>query len=140
MKKRAASRSKGLTACDDALQRLLEGAPIVHSHVGLDFSKITAGVVSYEAGFDRGYLKKSRSAHLPILAKIAAIRQGGKKSTSYSVSQRQKYLDAKLLEVERRLLETISQRNLVLAQNLQLWERIKELEDAVGERKVIPIG
>ena len=71
--------SKGLAACSNALERLLEGRPIVPAHVGLDTSKITAGIVSYEAGFDRGYLKKSRRAHLPLLAKITASRQGGGK-------------------------------------------------------------
>lgn len=48
---------KGLAACEIALERLLEGRAIVPAHVGLNFSKITAGIVSHEAGFDRGYLK-----------------------------------------------------------------------------------
>lgn len=140
MNELATNRSKGLAACEAALERLLEGRPLVHSHVGMGISKITAGVVSYEAGFDRGYLKRSRSAHLPLLAKIAAARQDRTNSVSQSISQMQKTLEARLLEVERRRLEAINQRNQVLSQNLQLWERIKELEGVVGERKVISIG
>lgn len=50
--------SKGLVACEEALQRLLDGVPIVSQHVKLDISKLTASIVSFEAGFDRGYLKK----------------------------------------------------------------------------------
>ncbi|SFP19592.1 hypothetical protein [Pseudomonas borbori] len=67
---------KGLGACEEALQRLLVEKPVVPEHVGLDLSKLTASIVSLEAGFDRGYLKKSRKAHLPILAKIEACRAG----------------------------------------------------------------
>lgn len=140
MNKSTTNRNSGVAACEAALQRLLEGRPIVASHVGLDISKITAGVVSVEAGFDRGYLKKSRSAHLSILAKIAAVHQKEKKSLSYSVLQRQKSLETKLLEAERRMLEAINQRDFVLAQNLQLWERVKELEGFAADRKVISIG
>ncbi|QWV19266.1 hypothetical protein KQ248_08070 [Stutzerimonas zhaodongensis] len=140
MNELATIRSKGLAACEAALKRLLEGRPLIHSHVGMDVSKITAGVVSHEAGFDRGYLKKSRSAHLPLLAKIAAVRQGGSKSVSHSISQRQILLEGRLLKVESQMLEAINQRNLVLVQNLQLWERIKELEGVVREKKVISIG
>jgi hypothetical protein len=65
---------RGLLECEEALQRLLEGRPVVAEHVGLSRSKITASIVSFEAGFDRGYLKKSRNAHLPILARIEAFR------------------------------------------------------------------
>ena len=136
MNELATIRSKGLAACEAALKRLLEGRPLIHSHVGMDVSKITAGVVSHEAGFDRGYLKKSR----PLLAKIAAVRQGGSKSVSHSISQRQILLEGRLLKVESQMLEAINQRNLVLVQNLQLWERIKELEGVVREKKVISIG
>lgn len=66
--------SKGLGACEEALQRLLAGKPVVSEHVGLDLSKLTASIVSLEAGFDRGYLKKSRKTHLPLLAQIEAVR------------------------------------------------------------------
>ncbi|MGP5285049.1 hypothetical protein ACTXNJ_28235, partial [Pseudomonas helleri] len=76
--------SKGLVACEEALQRLLDGVPIVSQHVKLDISKLTASIVSFEAGFDRGYLKKNRKQHLPILAKINASRSAANKSPSSS--------------------------------------------------------
>ena len=80
--------SKGLGACDEALQRLLIGKPVVPEHVGLDLSKLTASIVSLEAGFDRGYLKRSRKSHLPIIAKIEACRveasKGGGSSSGKS--------------------------------------------------------
>lgn len=131
---------KGLAACEIALERLLEGRAIVPAHVGLNFSKITAGIVSHEAGFDRGYLKKTRRAHLPLLAKIAAVRQGDAKSVSQSVLHKHKALERKILEIEERMLAIITQRNQVLTQNLQLWERIKDLEGAVINRKISTIG
>lgn len=68
------STGKGLDACEAALQRLLNGKPIRPEHVGLELSKLTAGVVSFEAGFDRGYLKKARQSHQAIIAKIEAYR------------------------------------------------------------------
>lgn len=47
----------GLRACEEALTRLMKGEPVVSKHVGLSLKKITASIVSLEAGFDRGYLK-----------------------------------------------------------------------------------
>lgn len=82
------SMSGGLLACEEALQRLLDGKPVVPEHVGLELSKITASIVSLEAGFDRGYLKKSRKAHLPILAKIEASRAEANKSSGSSSSKK----------------------------------------------------
>ena len=40
--------SKGVGACQEALQRLLDGKPFMPEHVGLDLSKLTASIVSHE--------------------------------------------------------------------------------------------
>lgn len=79
--------SGGLIACEEALQRLLVGKPIVPEHVGLNLSKLTASIVSLEAGFDRGYLKKSRKAHLPLLAQIDSARAEACKGSSSSTAK-----------------------------------------------------
>ena len=139
MRSLVSNSSKGVAACEGALERLLEGRPVVPAHVGLDPSKITAGVVSYEAGFDRGYLKKSRLSHLPLLAKIAAARQGAAKTVSASLVHNQKVLRNNLLESEERLRTAIAQRDQVLSQNLRLWERIKELEGELRQGKIVSI-
>lgn len=98
------------------------------AHVGLDLSKLTASIVSREAGFDRGYLKKSRSAHLPLLARIEAFRVEASKDSGSSNAKRVERLEGKLALFEKELEMVRAQRDRVLSQNLQLWERVRELE------------
>lgn len=120
----------GVIACEEAFKRLVEGVPVVPGHVGIDSSKITAGIVSVEAGFDRGYLKKSRKAHQPLIAQIEAYRAEadsaiGVRSPRVQAIKRAK---DKLASIEEELKLALEQRDLVLMQNLQLYERIRELE------------
>ena len=122
------SSSKGLVACEEALQRLIENRPHVAEHVGLKLSKITAGVVSVEAGFDRGYLKKSRKQHLPILAKINDCRIASHDTARQYADGTARSLREKLAKSEIDLSTVRRQLDQVLAQNLQLWERIRTLE------------
>lgn len=128
--------SKGIGACEEALQRLLDGKPFVPEHVGLDLSKLTASIVSLEAGFDRGYLKKSRKAHLPILAKIEACRAEANKGCGSSNDKSIKHLEDKVVLLEKELAMVSSQRDRVLTQNLQLWARVRELELAERQNKL----
>lgn len=127
--------SKGVGACEEALQRLLDGTPFVPEHVGLDLSKLTASIVSFEAGFDRGYLKKSRKTHLQILAKIEAYRADASKCCGKSNDKSIKRLEDKVVLLEKELAIVSSQRNRVLTQNLQLWARVRELEIAERQNK-----
>lgn len=127
--------SKGVGACEEALQRLLDGKPFVPEHVGLDLSKLTASIVNLEAGFDRGYLKKSRKVHLSILAKIEACRAEADKGSGPSNGKSIKRLEDKVVLLEKELAMVSSQRDRVLTQNLQLWERVRELELAERQNK-----
>lgn len=127
---------RGLLECEEALQRLLEGRPVVAKHVGLSRSKITASIVSFEAGFDRGYLKKSRNAHLPILARIEAFRAEANRGGSHSNTKKIDSLEDKLDALATELATVRAQRDRVLTQNLQLWERVRELE--LAERQIKP--
>ncbi|HEJ1290742.1 hypothetical protein JET96_14170 [Pseudomonas aeruginosa] len=120
--------NKGLITCEEALQRLLDGKPVVSMHVGLDLSKLTASLVSLEAGFDRGYLKKSRKSHLPLLARIEAFRVEARKDSGSSNTKRVERLEGKLKLLEKELEMVRAQRDRVLSQNLQLWERVRGLE------------
>lgn len=120
----------GLIACAEALQRLLTGKPNVSAHVGLDLSKLTASVVSLEAGFDRGYLKKSRTSHLPLLAQIEAVRSKTKNGISSNGKQLRK-LEKNIARLEDELARAHEQRGRALVQNIKLWERVRELERAV---------
>lgn len=117
----------GLALCQEALQRLIDGGPVVSEHIGLDLSRITASIVSLEAGFDRGYLKKSRASHLPILARIEACRMEANNESHVSRRKETK-LESKLAQLNEELVMVTSQRDRVLAQNLQLWARIREFE------------
>lgn len=120
--------SKGLGACEEALQRLLVGKPVVPEHVRLDLSKLTASIVSLEAGFDRGYLKKSRKAHLPLLAQIEAVRAEASKGTGSSSVKQIRQMESRLAVLEKTLSIAQMQRDNVLAQNMKLWQRVRELE------------
>lgn len=120
--------SKGLGACEESLQRLLAGKPVVPEHVGLDLSKLTASIVSLEAGFDRGYLKKSRKTHLPLLAQIEAVRAEASKGVGSSSGKQIRQMESQLAELEKTLLIAQMQRDNVLAQNMKLWQRVRELE------------
>ncbi|WP_406820062.1 hypothetical protein ACJA3S_22595 [Pseudomonas sp. KnCO4] len=119
----------GLIACAEALQRLLIGKPNVSAHVGLDLSKLTASIVSLEAGFDRGYLKRSRKAHLPLLAQIEAVRNKTNKGFASGGNQLRQ-LEKKIVRLEEELARAQEQRDRVLMQNIKLWERVRELEKA----------
>jgi hypothetical protein len=122
------SLSKGLIACENALQRIVDGKPFVPVHVGLCLSRLTASIVSFEAGFDRGYLKRSRKAHLPLIARIDALRAAAIKGTAPSQAKSTENLERKLALSEKELSLVRAQRDRVLTENLQLWERLRVLE------------
>ena len=124
--------SKGVSTCEEALQRLLVGKPVVPEHVGLDLSKLTASIVSLEAGFDRGYLKKSRKAHLPLLAQIEAVRAGANKGTGSLCSRQIRQMESQLAALEKTLSIAQIQRDNVLAQNMKLWQRVIDLERSMA--------
>lgn len=123
---------KGVGACEEALQRLLIGKPVVPEHVGLHLSKLTASIVSLEAGFDRGYLKKSRKAHLPLLAQIEAVRAEASKGAGSSNGKQIRQMESHLTTLEKTLSIAQMQRDNVLAQNMKLWQRVRELERSMA--------
>lgn len=124
----AGGRGEGVIACEAALQRILDGKPFVSDYVGLDLSKLTASIVSHEAGFDRGYLKRSRKAHFAILARIEAARSRSDKVSTSSHYKRIEVMKNKIERLERELAIACEQRDRVLTQNLQLWNCVKGLE------------
>ncbi|WP_087105344.1 hypothetical protein [Halomonas citrativorans] len=125
-------RGSGIAACEDAFERLIAGEPVVAAHVGIDDSKITAGVVSVEAGFDRGYLKKGRVSHRPLIARIEARREEHAQSED-SLRNRLRRADAKAQVSRSEVTDIQRVLDKVLIQNLVLVERIKELEDELKQ-------
>ena len=124
----------GLAACVEAFERLLLASPIVTEHVGLPSTKITSGVVSVEAGFDRGYLKAARSSHQALIARINAHRASGGNSSSSPDLSNQKHLSAAKAQIEKLEIDlevALDQRDAVIAQNCQLHERLRILEQTL---------
>ncbi len=133
------AQGEGIKACEVAFERLLAGKPEVPAHVGIDPSKITRGIVSVEAGFDRGYLKKNRPSHKALVARIEAhgaeigkSNEGQREQLRRAKNKAQAAIDSK---AEMKL-----QLDKVLTQNLMLVERVRELEDALKKyQNVTPL-
>lgn len=127
----------GVLECEEAFDRLVRSCPRISEHVGLPPQKITAGVVSVEAGFDRGYLKSGRSKHQPLIAKINSFRErGGVDETSLKVGKIKGQLHSaslKVAKLQQELELAIFQRQAVIAQNIQLHERVRLLELKINE-------
>ncbi|CAI8922771.1 transposase [Pseudomonas sp. IT-P258] len=118
----------GVKICESAFERLKAGLSVTPAHVGIDGSKITAGIVSVEAGFDRGYLKKSRKSHMSLIARIEACRAECR-TTSNSKALQIKSAQNKAGKAVAELEQARDQLYQVLSQNLQLVERVRELEN-----------
>lgn len=118
----------GVDKCREGFERIKAGVPRVAAHVGLDPTKITAGVVSVEGGFDRGYLKKDRTRHQALIAEIEAYRKSHGTASSSKALQIKRANDKAAnaiadLEIAR------SQLYQVMTQNVQLVERVRHLEE-----------
>lgn len=124
-----------LERCEKALERLLSGQPHISDHVGVKYEDITPAMVSIEAGFDKGYLKRSREYHLPLIARIDALKRGAGFSTS--TANKKKLERAKALAEKRRLeVDRLSEvMDKVLTQNLMLVERVRDLEKELTRYK-----
>lgn len=117
----------GLQTCVEAFERLKAGSPHVKSHVGLSRERITAGIVSVEAGFDRGYLKKARPAHRALIAQIESYRDSAPaQNASQAVLLKRAVRKADLAREE--LSQMQERLSVVLIQNMQLVERVRFLE------------
>ncbi|EKT4451421.1 hypothetical protein QEL87_002733 [Pseudomonas putida] len=120
--------SDGVKACVEAFERLKAGKPHVAAHVGLDGTKITAGIVSFEAGFDRGYLKKKRPSHQALIAQIEAFRTSFGNLASSKTLQIKRAND-KVVKARSELEVAQEQLYQVMTHNIQLVERVRLLED-----------
>lgn len=129
----------GIQLCEEAFERLKAGKPRDPAHVDLPKSKITAGIVSVEAGFDRGYLKKSRRVHMPLIAAIEAYRSESE-AVSVTSAVKAKRAQVKADKAINELEQVQAKLNAVLIQNMQLVERVRELETKLKrDRSTSPI-
>lgn len=117
----------GVKACEAALQRLLDGTPQIAGHVGIQSNEITSAMVSVEAGYDKGYLKRARAPHKALIARIDNLKLNADKSSCDNKKQLRKAL--KKSEAYREEAEEAKAiMNKVLTQNLMLMNKVRELE------------
>lgn len=126
------AKKNGLQRCEEAFNRLMLGQPNLSDHVGVKSEDITPAMVSIEAGFDKGYLKRSRDYHLPLIARINAT----KTSAAPIASSAKDKLDRATRLAEKRSAELKELKlvmDKVLSQNLMLLERVRELEQEINK-------
>ena len=132
-----AMKGSGVKLCEEAFERLVAGRPEVDKHKGLPKSKITKSIVSVEAGFDPGYLKKGRKLHVPLLARIEAV-QGEQDSAEAVAAERVRRANMTVQKARSELEIMREQRNAALTQNLQLHARLLGLEKKMPSLSVTP--
>ncbi|MBA35527.1 MAG: hypothetical protein CMI14_08855 [Oleispira sp.] len=123
------SKVSGVEACYEAFDRLKQGKPTLEKFIGITSDKITASVVSQEAGFDSGYLKKKRPSHQGIITLIEKYRCESKSTTlsKAEVIRREKQKTVKYkekLELTQNLLEQALAREILLVSKLRDLESL----------------
>ena len=120
------SMSKGLIMCREALERLKNGKPNNDLFKGVP---ITASIVSQEAGFDSGYLKKSR--HAEFIDEISAVKENldGQKK----VIARKKYekVERGAIAAESDAKRYKKMLDDALTREIRLIRRVRELESDI---------
>ncbi|MGI2014544.1 hypothetical protein [Shewanella oncorhynchi] len=129
------SHGNGLDECYEAFERLKAGRPNLERFAGITPDKITASVVSQEAGFDSGYLKKKRLNHQGIIALIDFFRTENK-STTLSKMEAIRREKEKSVNYKERLLEIELLLEQSLARELLLACKINELEGLLYQSKL----
>ena len=122
----------GLDKCFEALGRIKANNPLESKFVDLPRNKVTAAVISQEAGFDSGYLKKKRPQHQPIISLIESYRSS---DTGSTLSVRES------IEREKRKAESFRTRlklaeiklHNALARELLLIDQIDRMEQELAK-------
>ena len=121
----------GIDRCLEAFERLKKNAPLKKE---LANREITSSLVSEEAGLDRGYLKKSRAAHLPLISLIESFRNSKNhrpKKTNVDIEReraKRRDADAKSAQFEQMIVKS-------LAREMRLANQIRKLEEEVAKLK-----
>jgi hypothetical protein len=100
MEGRSGTFSKTVHKRDLTLHTSKEVSPV---NIGLKRSDFTAGKISWEAGRDRGYLKKGRPKHQELINKIYAYSEG-KSSAEEELNLVKKNRIKRLMKREERLI------------------------------------
>ncbi|ELB2861406.1 hypothetical protein QNE90_001009 [Vibrio alginolyticus] len=126
--------SKGIELCKEAFERIKRGEARVEKFKGIPQEKVTPSVISQEAGFDSGYLKRARATHQPLISLIDAYRSAASSETlSKSEAVRREKVKTDKAKSLQSTAETLLQD--ALARELVLVRRLKELEKEVAALK-----
>ena len=86
--------------------------------------EITAALISEEAGFDKGYLKNSRSKHQLLIKEINEFSKSQEKNKNIKTNYKEKFLkEEKKAKEYRRLYEESLSRELQLFHQLCIYEK-----------------
>ena len=116
-----------LKKCYQAFDRLKEGIAEKPKFLGIKSGQITPSIVSQEAGFDAGYLKKGRVKHRALIEMINTYATESKNGSTLSkaeIIRRERIkLNAckeELLRVQHLLEQSLSREVLLSAQLAEL--------------------
>ncbi|GKW51773.1 hypothetical protein NCCP2140_08260 [Pseudoalteromonas sp. NCCP-2140] len=126
--------NSGLKRCYEAFERLKQGNANIEEFKNLPKAKITKSIVSQEAGFDAGYLKSNREQHQPLISMINIFVEDNQKTTmgKGAAIKREKEKSAKARAREKELQVKLE---AALGRELQLYHRLKEIEEELEELK-----
>jgi|EP01029_Cantina_marsupialis_P002550 hypothetical protein len=132
--------TKGVLACEQALERLLDGKATVPAYVGINSFDITPATVSVEAGFDKGYLKRSRDQHKSLIARIDSLKKSVTSTSNQGIKDKLLKANKKIERLKDQLDSSIEVRDKILTQNLMLLQKVRQLEQKLPQsNKVIEI-
>jgi hypothetical protein len=123
-------KESGLDLCQKAFDRLKAGKPNNKKFIGMP---ITPSVVSQEAGWDAGYLKRDRIIHGPLIIEIDDFSKLQKSKLARLQSKLDKANSEK--EQEKNKAESFEKKyKASLAREFMLTEKIFELEKKMNNR------
>lgn len=128
---------ESLQACEAALDRLINGTPNNPKHIGIEIQEITNSKVSVEAGFDKGFLKNSRSSHKSITDRIKSLKIDLGESKSPNNQKELDKMKKKVAKLEQKLKEANLVKDAVLTENIQLLQRVRELEGKTTSQNTV---
>lgn len=114
-------RKNGLIECEKALDRLINNSALNSRFSSINTEDITPAMVSVEAGFDKGYLKRSRVSHENIIRKIDNLSNKKKKKNR---EHRNKSIDDRI-STQKEIMQ------IIMTQNLKLMRKVQEYENAM---------
>lgn len=122
--------NKGIARCVEAFERIKNNEPTVLRFKDIPAKDITPSIVSQEAGFSSGYLKRNRESHAPLITLIDDFASKGN-SSSLSANEALKRAENKRKNEKTEKLEALKLRDQALARELILVKKLREVEKSL---------